>query len=318
MKEQVSSPQGEYSMRVATRMTGLPADTIRTWERRYSAVTPQRTPGGSRRYSAGDIRRLSLLRKATEQGHRIRDIAGHSESALQRLSAGELLRGERGMEAAQGERLSTRPFTRLREQFLEAIERFDARKAGDVLARASALFPTRDFIFKLLLPIMHETGERWEQGRFSIAHEHLVSMQVRSLLESLLRLSSPLEGAPKVLAATPAGHLHEFGALAGALLAASRGFDSVYLGTDIPEKDLSLAIDQSGAGLTLLSVVRTGPEEEIEALAASLERLNRKAPIWVGTPPEHPLSSFTNSVRVLHRYEDLEVGLIHIIQQSRH
>jgi hypothetical protein len=36
-------PNGLYPMRVVSRLTGLTADTIRVWERRYNAVSPDRT-----------------------------------------------------------------------------------------------------------------------------------------------------------------------------------------------------------------------------------------------------------------------------------
>jgi DNA-binding transcriptional MerR regulator len=40
-----------FPMRVVTRMTGLSADVVRVWERRYAAITPDRTDGNARRYS---------------------------------------------------------------------------------------------------------------------------------------------------------------------------------------------------------------------------------------------------------------------------
>ena len=62
---------GLYPMRVVSRLSGLTADTIRVWERRYQAVSPERTGGNKRRYSGSQVRRLVLLRRATELGHSI-------------------------------------------------------------------------------------------------------------------------------------------------------------------------------------------------------------------------------------------------------
>lgn len=304
-----ASKKADYSMRVVTRITGLPADTIRTWERRYGAVVPKRTPGGSRRFSAQDVKRLDLLRRATQRGHRIRDIARRSVEDLRKLSSGELLE-----ESSVNVDSRDAPFAKTRDDYFDAIQAFEARRAGDILTRASALFPTRDFLHDVILPIMRETGERWERGELSIAQEHLVSMQVRGVLESLLRLVSPQRGAPRVLAATPSGHMHEFGALAGALIAASQGFDTVYLGVDLPEEDLVTAVKKSGAGLLVLSIVRAGSEKEMKELAQSLNRLGEQVTTWVGTSPEHPIVGLVDGVRFVHSYHDFEVALTQLIR----
>ena len=74
-----------YPIRVAARRTGLKQDAIRAWERRYGAVAPSRSEGRHRLYSEEDIRRLQLLRRATEAGHSISRIATLDELALVEL-----------------------------------------------------------------------------------------------------------------------------------------------------------------------------------------------------------------------------------------
>ncbi len=66
---------GVYGIGAVVQRTGLAAPTIRIWEKRYSAVTPDRTETNRRLYSAEDVARLGLLRSLTERGHSIRNIA---------------------------------------------------------------------------------------------------------------------------------------------------------------------------------------------------------------------------------------------------
>ena len=136
-----------YSMRVVTRMTGLAADTIRAWERRYAAVVPARTEGATRRYSAEDVRRLGLLKAATTRGYRIGDIASLSEDELQSLASVEdelTIVSER--DAAVGERPES-AFEKIRSEYLEAVSQFKLRDASDLLARTSTVFPPRVFVW---------------------------------------------------------------------------------------------------------------------------------------------------------------------------
>lgn len=307
---QSSKPrEGEYSMRVVTRLTGLAADTIRAWERRYGAVEPPRTEGNTRRYRAADVRRLSLLKEATARGHRIGDIARLSEEELLGLTEAETaLAAETRPHPADGDG-TDEAYERVRKDYLAAIGRYETRRAGELLARASAVFGPRELVVDVVLPIMRATGDLWQAGQLSVAQEHLVSMQARSLFDTLFRLSSPHPGAPRLVASTPAGQLHEFGALGGAMLAAMRGFDVLYLGADVPEKDLVEAAERSGAAVVLLSVVRRGTTQETAALAASIERLAAEVETWVGTGGDHPIVPLVSKARLFHRFEDLDVAL---------
>ncbi len=68
-----------------SRITGIPIDTLRVWERRYKLVTPERTPENKRVYTSCDVNRLSLIKKLVDQGHAISAVAQLSEAALLEL-----------------------------------------------------------------------------------------------------------------------------------------------------------------------------------------------------------------------------------------
>jgi DNA-binding transcriptional MerR regulator len=55
------------TMGAVVKRTGIPAETIRAWERRYGVPRPQRTPSGRRLYSEADLDVLRHLR-ARETG----------------------------------------------------------------------------------------------------------------------------------------------------------------------------------------------------------------------------------------------------------
>ena len=59
-----------HSVRVVAKRTGLTPDLLRAWEKRYGVVQPQRSEGGQRNYSDGDVERLRLLVSATAGGRR--------------------------------------------------------------------------------------------------------------------------------------------------------------------------------------------------------------------------------------------------------
>lgn len=69
------SSTGLYRMGAVASLTGLPAGTIRAWERRYSMLSPERTDGGFRLYTELDIKRLSLIQRLRAFGEPISAIA---------------------------------------------------------------------------------------------------------------------------------------------------------------------------------------------------------------------------------------------------
>ena len=297
---------GLYPMRVAARLTGLSPDLIRAWQRRYGAVEPVRTDGNARRFRAVDVRRLALLKELVEQGHTIKDVATLDEAALASLRSDTT-----GLAEAPDYPADTRSSTRrLIDAYLGDIVRFDARHAAEHLALAATLMRPRVLVQDVLVPLLREVGERWHDGRLGVAHEHLVTAQVRGVLDALVRGATFDRGAERVLVSTPEGHMHEFGALVGALLAASRGFDVLYLGPSTPEDDLAHAATEAGASLVLLGVVLVPGEAETERLARRLLSLAARVETWIGLPPGHPLVPLLPGVRLFHRFDDLDAALL--------
>jgi DNA-binding transcriptional MerR regulator len=91
----MSKAQSDAGLRIGmiSRLSGVPAATIRMWERRYAALTPSRSPAGGRLYSRCDVARLGLLKQLVDRGHAIGTIAGLSETKLQRLATEIVLPG---------------------------------------------------------------------------------------------------------------------------------------------------------------------------------------------------------------------------------
>ena len=66
-----------FNLKVVLKETGLAADTLRAWERRYSLVEPKRTNSGYRLYSDRDVALLHWVRSQMEE-------ALHGASGLRR------------------------------------------------------------------------------------------------------------------------------------------------------------------------------------------------------------------------------------------
>lgn len=262
------------SVGAVVRLTGLSEHVLRAWERRYQAVVPIRTPGGTRRYRESDVIRLRLLRDAIGAGNRIGDIARLENEELGNL-AGQVAREESRAEGPLREALS-------------ALSDFDLERATEIVSlQLSALGP-RAFIENFVSPLMQEVGEAWRRDAICVASEHLATTLVRGALDSALRIGSARDDAPTLLFATPAGEHHEIGLLSAAIISQSAGARVLYLGADLPSDEIASAAARSGAQAVVLSLVNHKPAEASRLVREIREQLASGIDLWVGGSAARP------------------------------
>ncbi|MFN0120145.1 MAG: MerR family transcriptional regulator [Blastocatellia bacterium] len=285
----------EYPIRAVARLTGLSLDTLRAWERRYQAVTPARV-GHGRLYGEQEIERLKLLRDAVERGHSIsrlaplsdeslRDLLGRSD-ALAKKKEIEMLAPPVPAPSVAPAPLSLSSGLVDLEPVMEAVNRFSHTDVDRELVRLAMLLPPGELLEKVVGPLMTHIGEEWEDGKLSIAQEHMVSAVLRNLLGTLIRLHSRGDAPIRLLLATPTDELHEFGILSAAMLAAGGGLGVVYLGPNLPAVEILDAARQADARAVLLGMKgATSSPRPLEGFLQIADQLPRTTELWVGGAP---------------------------------
>lgn len=266
--------QVNHSMKVVTQRTGLSPHVIRVWERRYGAVTPGRTDTNRRLYSEDEVQRLILLRRATNAGHSIRNVANLSTPEL-----GELV-GE-GTQEQPMDGKDVRPAPRqssaasLVDQALTAVARLDAEGLEKALNRGAVELGQQALLQQVIVPLIEEIGNRWQRGALKVAHEHIATAVIRTFLGNFSRGYTVPSSAPGLIVTTPAGQLHELGAILVAAAANQQGWRVTYLGPSLPAEEIAGAVIQDNARAVALSVVY--PEDDPH-LDAELRRLRHLLP----------------------------------------
>lgn len=283
-----------YPIRAVAKMTGISVDTLRGWERRYQAVIPERSQRG-RIYKKVHIERLLLLNQLVLAGHAIGGIAPLTDQEL------------KGLLAHQPCHPAPEPPKDILAPVLSAIESFDSARAGDELRRLAAVLAPRDVVYQIALPLLREVGVRWHKNNFMIAQEHLVSQLLHNLLGGMMSLFRPSKADVKVVFATPAGDSHEFGILAAAVLASMAGIEPVYLGPDLPARDIAEAAHRTSARVILLGItmLKENTVEEVRAIAAAMPEGGE---LWIGcaSSPDLDLMKLPQKIVLLKDFEEFE------------
>lgn len=70
----MSGERGVYAISVVAEMVAVPAQNLRVYER-HGLVDPERTEGGTRRYSREDVERLHRVRELLADGLNLAGVA---------------------------------------------------------------------------------------------------------------------------------------------------------------------------------------------------------------------------------------------------
>ena len=257
------------SIQIAGRLTGLSPSLIRAWEQRYGAVEPDRTSTQRRLYSQADIDRLRLLKELTASGHAISQIAKLPDAKLRELTIQSPNRANSERSAApQRETAQV-----LINEALAAIETLDSRRLADTLKDSAAAFGTHGSLLRVISPLAESVGELWRAGRLSAAHEHFGSSVMRDFLHQLVKPFGGSDRSPSIVVATPAGQLHELGALMASATAAHLGWQVTHLGASLPAAEIAGVARQKNARAVALSLVYPDDDPSIPSEVTALKRL---------------------------------------------
>lgn len=257
-----------YTIDMAAQMSGLTKNVIRAWELRYKALRPLRTDTNRRLYTEEDIQKLKFLNELTHRGYRIGSIANLSNEELKSLL-------DKRSQEQKTVNLDKDDYNDTILKFIKFIKDFEEKKIRLSLEDLRLQLPKQIIITKIILPLFDKIGEMWRSGRLRISHEHFATAIFKNFLLDLKESENVSDFAPKIIICTPVGQHHELAAAAIAVLVTTIGFNTIYLGANVPSEDIASAAGQADAKFVILSVIY--PENE-SMLINNLKKLRSYLP----------------------------------------
>ena len=271
---------GELSHRL-----GVSDHVLRAWERRYGLLKPVRSPGGYRLYSGADERRIRRM-----QAHLAAGLSA-AEAARAALSEETAAR-----DAPDAEGLNDRDgLAGAALALARSLDQLDEPGAQAALDRLLAGFTIEKVLRDVVLPYLHDLGERWEQGKVSIAREHFASNLLRGRLASIARGWGNGHGPRALLACAP-GEQHDLALLAFGIVLHRCGWRVEYLGASTPIGELVRIAAEVHPDL---AVVAAAAPERFDGLTADLARLARLAPLAIAGAGATPALADAAGARLL-------------------
>ncbi len=272
-----------FNLKVVLHETGIAADTLRAWERRYGLPLPQRTAGGHRLYSQYDIETIKWLLTRQAEGLSISRAVDlwneHNASGVDPL-AGFAPSNLTSLLAVPASFASDTNLDSFRSQWIAACMKFSESAAEQILNQAFSIFPVEAVCMEVLQKGMAEIGGLWYENRASVQQEHFSSSLAMRRLDALLSASPAPTRPQTVLVGCPPEEWHTFTPLLLSLFLRRRGLNVIYLGANVPAERFEETISTVKADLVILvaQTLTTAATLQTTALALS----NQKAQVSFG------------------------------------
>lgn len=219
-----------FTIKDLENLSGIKAHTLRIWEQRYNFLKPNRTFTNIRYYSNDDLKCLLNIALLNKYGFKISHIDKMNQVEIK----------EKVLSLNQGQAQQDRIVNELIQHMIDLdIDAFETTLDNYILARG-----IEKTIIQIIFPYMEKIGILWLTNHINPAQEHLVTNIIRQkLLVGIEGVSTPLKLNKTILLFLPEAEYHEMGLLFMYYLLKSRGANVLYLGSNVPLKDVAYVVN---------------------------------------------------------------------------
>ena len=290
-------------IRAISMACGVLTHSIRTWETRYQVFSPQRNSGGQRVYSEEDLEKARLIGKLINMGHTI--------SSLSRLTIDELEKFVRDIPVVAQTSTDTQVSIK---SLLDCLSSYNIDGVVSEVFHLRVSCGAKDFIFKVVLPVMQNIGNKVAEGEYSVTQEHIISTILREQLGQL-NLPNIGDGDRRVALATPDGNLHELSIQIAEILCRANKIPTSYLGASHPAESLGEAVNALKIKTVVIGAVSSDHWDYEKNMIKYLEKLDKYLNVDItivlggGWILDFPIFKHIRKVKVIESFENFDNSL---------
>lgn len=261
-----------YPIHELERLTGVKAHTIRIWEKRYGLVEPDRTVTNRRIYNGDQVRKLLNVVTLLSKGYKISKIAELSETQLHEEIQTDKTRW-------QGETI----YVGYINDLVKAMISFDEAGFEQIFSTASTRFGVYEAMIKVVYPFLSKIGVLWTVDKADPMQEHFATSVIKRKL--MVAIDGLEQGTTivnkKFLLFLPEGELHEIGLLFANYIIRSKGYETLYLGQNVPDSHLEEFVKLLKPDYMLLFYIASRTKEQVNAHIAELSKMSQHTQVLV-------------------------------------
>lgn len=265
-----------YQIHQLEQMTGIKAHTIRIWEKRYGIIQPDRTDTNRRSYSEAQVRKLLNVSTLLSGGQKISKIASLSEDELNSL-----------VEEQSDSHVADSICAGYINDLVKSMLDFNEPAFEKIFSAATTRFGIYDAMVNVIYPFLNKVGVLWNISRTAPIQEHFASCIIkRKLMSATDGLMPASKKSKKFLLFLPPDEWHEVGLLFANYMIRSKGYETIYLGQNVPIENVEKVIPAVLPRYLLLFYLNMKPVGEVEEQITRLSKVDEKITMFVAGNPE--------------------------------
>lgn len=172
-------------------------------------------------------------------------------------------------------------------KYLDIILSGDRKQAVDfILSIVSDHASIKNIYLNILQPVQREIGRLWQTSQITVAQEHYSTSITQLTISQLYPyIFSQSDKSKKLISTCVSGELHEIGLRMLSDIFELEGWNTWYLGANMPNKDIVNIIHEISPDIIAISVTMTYHLNQVKELIGSIKNSGIKTPIMVGGYP---------------------------------
>ena len=247
-----------FTIKELESLSGIKAHTIRIWEQRYQFLKPSRTPTNIRRYNNDELKTLLTVALLNKYGYKISRIDEmHPEQRTE--AALQLHEPDARQEFVINELIGC----------MVDLKNIEFEK---LLNKQIAEDGIEETVTGVIFLFLERVGILWQTNRLRPVQEHITTSIIRQkLIHAIEGQPFADNSAPLFVLFLPEGEHHELGLLYVYYLLRKHGLGCLYLGANVPLKDLEYVVEVKKPDYLYLHLT-TYPQTRFNRMISMLQR----------------------------------------------
>jgi DNA-binding transcriptional MerR regulator len=248
-----------FTIKDLENLSGIKAHTIRIWEQRYNFLKPKRTTTNIRYYCNDELKTVLNIALLNKYGFKI--------SHIDRMQPQEIR--EKILSLGDARAVQERIVNDLVQEMVD----LDINKFEQILANYISSKGIERTVIQIIFPFLEKIGILWQTGHIIPAQEHLVTNIIRQkLIVAIESTVSHVKLDKTFLLFLPEGEHHELGLLFMYYLVKSRGANTIYLGANVPLKDVEYVINLKKPDTVFVHLTATASNFNFDKFLTNVQR----------------------------------------------
>ncbi len=223
-----------YQIADLEKLSGIKAHTIRIWEKRYNLIEPYRSETNIRYYDDAQLKKLLNISSLISKGYKISKIANLKESDIKLLITQN---NTTSIDATTVEFIN---------DLITSMLSFNQTAFEKTYFSAITRFGMYDAMISVFYPFLNKIGMMWRINSSLPVQEHFASNIIKQkIMAAIDGLPSPINKRHRFLLFLPANEWHEIGLLFSNYIIRQKGYQTIYLGQNLPLNEIEIAVNST-------------------------------------------------------------------------